>query len=532
MVGPDAADDVCAQTREPGNHEFVPAVIPSDALDESRPMPAIQRQNAVLQHLSLQDEELFRGVPVALVLQRLGAVLQESTGCTQDLHVRKSQRFDAFISHNWSASRARKFLSLAFAFNLASSWALTLLMQVVIFLLIGFNVLPITEKVTIAGEVKPQSIWCLMLGFGVFWATMLCSHDCSALWGRKRPLVFLDKMSIHQEDLALKQKGIDSLPAFLARSNKLVCVLGREYLHKLWTMFELCTFLAVHPPNRVQMQPIFLAVTSTIGCVVIQVGLVVWNLSRMHPGSPKWISYSVHATMSALSVCLGWVMRSWGRERELFVQQANDFNLAEAVCSQEADRAKVQAVIADFARVKLVEGDDASTHDCVEAFEAQVRLLVPAALNVAFGPTGVPRRFTSVLVLPVFTWVMDRLALEFRETLLVAERPRDNLMHMLTQLCVSLHVLALALLAIGASAWLGGRLGMLRGVAERLRIFICALPLLVLVSICIAVARAGNSQNLFVRSLAAAGVLPSMAACVAIHRNREATERTQIRLAV
>ena len=120
----------------------------------------------------------------------------------------------------------------------------------------------------------------------------------------------------------------------------------------------------------------------------------------------------------------------------------------------------MQAIIADFARAsKLVEGAGASTCDCVEAFEAQVRMLVPAALNVAFGPTGVPRRLAAVLLLPVFSFMLDELSANIREALLVGERLRECSMQMLTNLCVVLHVLALVLLAIGASAWLGSGLG-------------------------------------------------------------------------
>ena len=150
------------------------------------------------------------------------------------------------------------------------------------------------------------------------------------------------------------------------------------------------------------------------------------------------------------------------------------------------------------------------------SFEAQVHRLVPAALNEALGPTGVPIRYATVLLLPCLPATMDSLSSELRGEILRGEDCRMTLVMSV----VRMNVLALGLLTIGASAWLGGRVEKMRWVPKGVRIGICALPNFGFGLLGIALINAGYGKSVFTRILAASGVFFSVPACMIIYRRR------------
>merc|ERR1719203_1736207 len=63
-------------------------------------------------------------------------------------------------------------------------------------------------------------------------------------------MVFLDKTCIHQTDLERQRQGILKLGAFLRRSSHMVALYTDVYLTKLWTVYEVACFLALHSARR------------------------------------------------------------------------------------------------------------------------------------------------------------------------------------------------------------------------------------------------------------------------------------------
>ena len=64
--------------------------------------------------------------------------------------------------------------------------------------------------------------------------------------------MFLDKVCIHQTDTKLQKEGIAHLGMFLLFSGQLVVLQDDDYLERLWTVYELATFLSLQPkrPSR------------------------------------------------------------------------------------------------------------------------------------------------------------------------------------------------------------------------------------------------------------------------------------------
>ncbi|OLQ03910.1 hypothetical protein AK812_SmicGene13083 [Symbiodinium microadriaticum] len=84
--------------------------------------------------------------------------------------------------------------------------------------------------------------WALVSGIVAALLTLL-------LW-QPRGLVFVDRACIHQGDARLKAEGIINLGAMLKRSNRLLVVMDRTYLQRLWCAFEISAFLNTHQKDR------------------------------------------------------------------------------------------------------------------------------------------------------------------------------------------------------------------------------------------------------------------------------------------
>jgi len=86
------------------------------------------------------------------------------------------------------------------------------------------------------------SPWALVSGIVAALLTLLLWHP--------RGLVFVDRACIHQGDARLKAEGIMNLGAMLKRSKRLLVVIDRTYLQRLWCAFEISAFLNTHQNDR------------------------------------------------------------------------------------------------------------------------------------------------------------------------------------------------------------------------------------------------------------------------------------------
>merc|ERR1712007_392590 len=79
---------------------------------------------------------------------------------------------------------------------------------------------------------------------------------------------FLDKTCIHQTNQVLKRQGIRHLADFLENSNRLLVVYTDEYLKRVWTVYELASFLLIKlKDRRVDIIPTFYA-QFILGCCI------------------------------------------------------------------------------------------------------------------------------------------------------------------------------------------------------------------------------------------------------------------------
>ncbi|GMH46918.1 hypothetical protein TrLO_g2537 [Triparma laevis f. longispina] len=207
----------------------------------------------------LPSSKLRRGVPFPNVIRDFGRVfrvhpnsldteaktaLYESSVPTED------NKIDVFISHSWSSPGYQKYFSLlvhecgkASIFASCSAGVLTFFFQKF------FYKLPFT---VVKGAFDPifqvhqeSQPWEFLVSFIVGILTLLFYPVLQT-----NKLFFIDCMVIHQTDLDLKMAGIKALGGFVALSKDLYVMWDSEYFLRLWCVYELAVFKAIHPDEH------------------------------------------------------------------------------------------------------------------------------------------------------------------------------------------------------------------------------------------------------------------------------------------
>lgn len=347
-----------------------------------------------LRSITFQDLSIFRGTPLARILRRHAAVLQnsEGSGATYDMS-EGVDHIDTFISHNWSTPRGDKFLTLSLYFHLVPA---LITLAVAIPCCVGFTAagrVPLLNVYEL-GERTQRGITCLVVGNVIFFVALFLWSDIMSALKVPTSIVFMDKTCIHQTDDMKKRKGIAGLGAFIRYSWSMVGVYTPLYLKKLWTVYEVAVFLAVHPMGRLRLRPVFEA-QLTVGCTMVWSGLIVAEellaTRRVHEavspylGSALSVPYLVTGILAipGLYACCD-LFRRWALEQAEMKATLRDFKIEETMCVAESDRELVYANIAAFMRDLGAVEPEKPQEAALEAFNQLVRSRLPPRLGYTF----------------------------------------------------------------------------------------------------------------------------------------------------
>eukprot|EP00928_Gymnodinium_smaydae_P003629 TRINITY_DN11291_c0_g2_i1.p1 TRINITY_DN11291_c0_g2~~TRINITY_DN11291_c0_g2_i1.p1 ORF type:complete len:511 (+),score=26.94 TRINITY_DN11291_c0_g2_i1:61-1593(+) len=218
----------------------------------------------------LSDPELLRGAPFPVVVAGFGQLL-EPTGTiaasdgalsTEDTFVysRKVDVIHHFLSHSWRDSAKLKWLSLLFYMNFTSAMIAGHLFAAIAFAIVYVkpNLYPFPGITVPANEDTGMAE--VTYRFGPFILVLFVVFFCSIFVGhfvtREKSDLFLDKICIHQTDPDLKAAGIQSLGAFLKRSENLLVLWGEDYFDRLWCSYELALYIRLNGTSAVRIMPI------------------------------------------------------------------------------------------------------------------------------------------------------------------------------------------------------------------------------------------------------------------------------------
>eukprot|EP00929_Paragymnodinium_shiwhaense_P098880 TRINITY_DN6039_c0_g1_i1.p1 TRINITY_DN6039_c0_g1~~TRINITY_DN6039_c0_g1_i1.p1 ORF type:complete len:534 (+),score=43.01 TRINITY_DN6039_c0_g1_i1:284-1885(+) len=358
---------------------------------------------------SLPNPTLLRGAPYWQVLRAQGRVLRDSQGSAASYSLSRTvPHIDAFISHNWSVPATTKFLTLTLYFNVAFALSCSVLVGCAIAVATSYGLLPIFE-LSCSPE-KSTGIIASIVCPIVFLIVLTGKHELHRCLGVDGSSVFLDKACIHQTDVELKRQGIESLSAFIEKSSKIVVVYTDEYLQKLWTVYELATFLILYPEKPVVLLPtglVFLIVSSILATAL-------QNLLGLAPlgGSLSVARLLSHMLPALVTACY---IRHMARSLDVMQKTVDTFSISLTRCSCEEDRTLVQRNIVAFLKHSGMADVDMTDDEVLQKFDTHVRTMFGRVIRKHIGTMGLQYRWVMVIILagsvPSF---FDRLGGQFR----------------------------------------------------------------------------------------------------------------------
>eukprot|EP00929_Paragymnodinium_shiwhaense_P098883 TRINITY_DN6039_c0_g3_i1.p1 TRINITY_DN6039_c0_g3~~TRINITY_DN6039_c0_g3_i1.p1 ORF type:complete len:532 (+),score=40.48 TRINITY_DN6039_c0_g3_i1:119-1714(+) len=357
---------------------------------------------------SLSNPNLLRGTPYSHVLRAQGRIFRESAGNVKSYSLSRTvQKIDAFISHNWSVPATTKFLTLTLHFNVTVAMSCTLLVGCIFSVATAYGLLPVFEVVSAPEKATgiAASIACPI----VFIVTLTVKHELYRLFGMEGSSVFLDKTCIHQTDLELKRQGIESLSAFIERSSKIVVVYTDEYLKKLWTVYELATFLVLYPEK-----PVLLPTSLVFFIMGSTVALAAHNLLWLAPlgGITSPARMALYFLPGFLVACY---MRHMARSLDVMQKTVDTFSISQARCYCEEDRPLVQRNIVAFLKHSGMVDVDMTEEEALDKFDTHVRCTFGKVIRDRIGTMGMQYRWMLVMILAGSgPQCLDRLGGQFR----------------------------------------------------------------------------------------------------------------------
>ena len=282
------------------------------------------------------------------------------------------EKWDMFVSHNWSVKRWNKFLALCLVWSGKKAIVSCFLVQLILFTLVSLKLLPVSQSPVDGHAV---SVWCTAGCIITYLAVFLVAHDVLAVLRIPGYKTFLDKVCVDQTDEKKKEEGIQSITAVLSHSETLVVLYSEVYLQRLWTVFELTVFLAVKPNGLLLVQPVILGPVAFLlfvmeGFRILNAFFVPFRLEEMTSLDPLF-SVAALALMAlnllGILICAIF-LRMWGRTRANMMQQISDFTFAGAKCQVEADRIEIMGAVKALARQESLVPADASTQQCAKSW--------------------------------------------------------------------------------------------------------------------------------------------------------------------
>jgi len=215
------------------------------------------------------------------VLRCGGRLFQNSKGSAATYKLSSVvTKIETFISHNWCVPRWKKYLCLALHFNAFTAVLVTLIVMLAFSMLSAFGFVPVVQ---LSERPVPEGFLIKFTCVPTFLGVLLLAPDFLRCWSRCNPICFLDKTCIHQEDKGIQRRGIQRLGAFLAHSDSMVIIYTDVYLTKLWTVYEVASFLALHSVEQMWVMPTLMPQIVVFGLVLFYlsgvIGFVLWSFT-------------------------------------------------------------------------------------------------------------------------------------------------------------------------------------------------------------------------------------------------------------
>lgn len=363
----------------------------------------------------LEDPACIRGTPLREVLVKCGAAL--TADAADFTRSRPVADLDLFICHTWDTDRSSQFAALALHSNFWKSLAVWAFLVIILVLLDIFDQLPTFTRQR-GDKLVAMSPWCSVLSFPCYWIVLCFYNELPCCQG---PTVFIDKLCVDQNDETQRKLGIKAIPSIIERSRAMLVVLTPSGLTKVWTMFELTSFLILHGPRYLYVQPAFLSKVCLLGSLVVY--CCVLNLLAINSITEEelhiWCLVSLLLVTLPPSIAFAIYLLRWGNVIKELHNQASQFDFNTASCTVEADRIMLKKMIARMFYRDMVEHFDVAdsrnfSQEEVLSYQKELRILVADAVLNSLGRTGLPLRFLISMTVSGIALELDSVSADLR----------------------------------------------------------------------------------------------------------------------
>lgn len=352
-------------------------------------------------------EDMLRACRLTFMMQKLSCVFGESSGNEDTFNMSdRVHQIGAFVSHNWCVPRWQKHMCLSLHFNTFLATVFAYSVALFIGLLTFYHLVPMFDG---------YGFLCTVLCVPIQLLLMIVLRDIPGCRAFYNPYVFLDKVCIDQSDPILMRVSIERLGAFLTYSDKMVILYTDIYLTRLWTVYEIASFLALHPVDDIEIVPTTMPLMVVLGMLSYYATAV---LSRfLSAAVAADLLYFGVPILGVLVRCVCFLFllrfyRIWARSLNGIGQRLAWFSVRQTDCTVESDRQVVYDNIA-----KLVRGlgrlpKDVSEEVLLELFDEMVQKELPSALVASLGNFGL--RYDQMLMMSagyIIPQLLDQLSL-------------------------------------------------------------------------------------------------------------------------
>lgn len=322
-------------------------------------------------------QQHVRGLPLSRVLMARGKLFQDSTGDAATFALSQpGPHVDVFLSHTWSTPRWKKHMALSLHFNFTKALLAAFAVGVLLAALTASGGLPVME-VDPDGYMRryPSAPVALVVVPVVFHLALYHVHD---FLPQDSTRVFLDKACIEQSDPVLKMQGIANLGVTCFFSSSIVVLDCEDYLQRLWTVYELGSFLLRN--CKIVFLPVKLPPAVTIMCFETTLAALVNELCKtrfVSASAPELTTYAQSVALLPGVIAVAIIFRSWAKEQSRRLSRLEAFSIATARCFDEGDRAPVLRNVTHLLYHTGFVGANTSVSEAVDVFDGCVRLGLP-----------------------------------------------------------------------------------------------------------------------------------------------------------
>jgi len=270
------------------------------------------------------------------------------------------------------------------------------------------------------GVCMEMSMWCQALGLVALFVGLFLGQDIAKLFKLRTPTVFLDRTCVCQTDPVRKRKGIEALAAILSNSRSIVVLYSDVYLQKLWTVYEVATFLFLHPQGKLKWLPVIFPKVVFSGLVLVSLSRLCLSLFStklvqdtvmVDARHVRYASWLVRwALMLPCITAFSLILRQWAKQQALMKRRLRKFTIAEASCLEENDREIIMGNVAVFAKYFRHVEPTATEEEALAEFDKMIHTELPRLLLSSLGPIGIPYRYSVVMFSVYLFYALDHTA--------------------------------------------------------------------------------------------------------------------------